>query len=712
MDKKELRTIPRPEPFTWAGESLAASDRVIVTRDIEAGGEPHLVMEIYRRMKGSRKMVCDRRVFFKADDYITQDLTTPKTKWLTGAVTNDWEFMHQTKKIFATDGDRERMAAFFREFKCKPTSWRQEPTIWDDLGVYSERILDARADVVHRKLEDKIDRKMEGIEDPPPAFSDWVHTDALRESQYIFYTKTEKKDRVTCRCTVCRETFEANRREIGAKHNQKGECPKCSASITFKAYGKLGRRFSDTIHAAYIDPTEDGYIARFFIARREYTKAPGGVKETDYFGEVVREFVTYKEGVKRAFNETYQYACFPWSNKLRWCTDRGSYGSSMYWCYSSCLYPGNLPEAWAHTPMRNSGLDILSRHTPGKPTRYWDVMMNPGEYRYVEILAKSGFYRMPIEKILSPYHSYGGGSGICFEGTDLKSVLRMNEKGDPKKGGVPNRLNIKILRSLDASERMLVLMQIFQRNRISVTADELVRYLNIFGLNRVLLEQRFRRASIHKMCKYIEDIKKKDKRRKLENIGDDWTEYLTWCDQLGIDLADPYHYFPPNFYEEHDRVAQLKKEHDDRVAAEEKRKREEAARKAMAQTAAAIAEIFKKNEGVDAFSIKGRGLLLIVPKDASEIKAEGEALHHCVGTYVDRVAKGETNIFFVRKAKEPDKSYFTMEWANGRVQQCRGKRNCDMPPDVKAFVQVFEKKMQEAEARKANMEQKEERRVS
>ena len=709
MDKRELRKIPRPEPFTWAGEPLAASDRVIFTENIDVGGEPHLVMEIYRRMKDSRKMACDRRVFFKTDDYITQDLTTQKTKWLTGAVTNDWEFMNHTKKIFATDGDRERMAVFFRDFKCKPMLWRQEPTIWDDLGVYSGRILDARAAVTHRKLEEEIDRKMEGIEDPPPEFMEWVKTDALRKSQYVFYAKTDKRDRVTCRCTVCRTTFEANRKEIGAKHNLSGECPACGAPVTFKSYGRLPGRFTDNIHVTYIDPMDDGYVARFFLSSREYTKEPGGVREHYYFGEVVREFITYRPGEKRCRNQTYQFSKFPWSNEPRWCTDRGHYESAVFACYSSCLYPGNLPEAWAHTPMKNSGLEILSRNTPGQCTRYWDVMKEPHQYRAIEILAKSGFYRMSIEKIQQFYNGFGD-RGIFLYGTDLKSVLRLNVKGDPKKGGVPNRQNIKILRSLDASERMLVLMQIFQRNRISVTADELVRYLNIFGLNRVLLEQRFRRASIHKMCKYIEDIKKKDKRRKLENIGSDWTEYLTWCDQLGINLADPYHYFPPDFYAEHDRVAQLKKEHDDRIAAEAKRRREEEARKAMEQTAAALTEIFRKNEGVDAFSIKGRGLVLVVPKDAAEIVAEGEALHHCVGTYVERVAKGETSIFFVRRAKEPEKSFYTMEWNKGKVQQCRGNRNADMTPDVKAFVQVFEKKMQEAEKRKKAQEK--ERRVS
>lgn len=33
-------------------------------------------------------------------------------------------------------------------------------------------------------------------------------------------------------------------------------------------------------------------------------------------------------------------------------------------------------------------------------------------------------------------------------------------------------------------------------------------------------------------------------------------------------------------------------------------------------------------------------------------------MHHCVGTYVDRVARGETNIFFIRKEKEPGQAIF------------------------------------------------------
>ena len=85
--------------------------------------------------------------------------------------------------------------------------------------------------------------------------------------------------------------------------------------------------------------------------------------------------------------------------------------------------------------------------------------------------------------------------------------------------------------------------------------------------------------------------------------------------------------------------------------------------------------------------------MLVVPETADDIKAEGEALHHCVGSYVDRVARGETSIFFIRRADSPDEPYFTLEWKNNDVSQCRGLHNCDMPPDVKAFTQAFKKKM-------------------
>lgn len=92
--------------------------------------------------------------------------------------------------------------------------------------------------------------------------------------------------------------------------------------------------------------------------------------------------------------------------------------------------------------------------------------------------------------------------------------------------------------------------------------------------------------------------------------------------------------------------------------------------------------------------MQARGLMIRLPRDAGEIRREGELQHHCVATYIDRVERHETLILFVRKIEDPDTPFYTMEWKDGKVAQCRGMRNADMTPEVKAFVSAFERKMQ------------------
>lgn len=229
-----------------------------------------------------------------------------------------------------------------------------------------------------------------------------------------------------------------------------------------------------------------------------------------------------------------------------------------------------------------------------------------------------------------------------------------------------------------------------------------------------------KRRTIHKICRYIEregadyrvgenghcwrysymqykerpDIREE----RLQNCAKDWLDYLSWCKELKYDLTNMFFYFPKNFKKVHDRTAAEYQAVQDKKAAEKKRREEERIKREAEAMKKLLEEMLKENAGIDnAFLIKGKGLILRVPRDAQEIKNEGAALHHCVGTYVDRVAKGQTHIFFVRRVEEPDTPYFTMEYNNGRVIQCRGSHNCGMPASVKAFVAAFEKLMKERE---------------
>lgn len=63
-------------------------------------------------------------------------------------------------------------------------------------------------------------------------------------------------------------------------------------------------------------------------------------------------------------------------------------------------------------------------------------------------------------------------------------------------------------------------------------------------------------------------------------------------------------------------------------------------------------------------------------------------------------------ILFVRKEAAPDVPYFTLEYKDGKVVQCRGKNNCEMTKDVKAFVKAFEQKMKEENGKENSVKER------
>lgn len=93
-------------------------------------------------------------------------------------------------------------------------------------------------------------------------------------------------------------------------------------------------------------------------------------------------------------------------------------------------------------------------------------------------------------------------------------------------------------------------------------------------------------------------------------------------------------------------------------------------------------------------------LCVFICPSADEMWNEGRVLHHCVATYVERHASGESLIFFVRRARRPERSYYTLNievGTNGaREVQLHGYKNDAMrkiPPEVRAFVDRWEQEI-------------------
>jgi DNA-directed RNA polymerase subunit RPC12/RpoP len=714
VEKRKLSAIPREtasEDMLKMADSLGPVKHIVTASLVEDG--KILVLYFYeneRLKKGNTEPAL--RTFMSADDYITQDLSVSKVKWLTASFYSmeNVDFFKSRWNYHKNDYDRTLLLKvrsddelnlineFFKNYVRKTDEYAP----WTAIFRFQEEVLSKRLDAKHKKETDVIDAVMDPIKEAPHEFFDWVWNVGMSFSRYLIYREVEK-GMAECQCTHCKKIGIVDRNAIRLRNNEKGTCPFCGSRVTFKARGRMASQRTDERYFAYVDPTSDGFILRYFHAcrtlrndsRLEGLSEKSPVRE--YIHEDCRAIYTFPEGKPKC--DSYEWGVYKQRGPMRWCPDQGRIA-----CMQCILYPENLPAAWKHTPMKYSALEYLSRNIPTESCQYERGIKVYMDFPKLEWLCKMGLNQ--LAKLIIAKDYYGSTGKLNLKGNTIYEILGLN------------KVNTRILQEIDGNADCLRLLQVAQQIGIQFKSEQLKEYYETFGCNTDLIKSTNRKVSLHKLVKYIskesvnypigerggcwmysynryrEREDPRDERKR--NMAHDWLEYLGWCGALKYDLDNMFIYMPKNFKKVHDRTAQEYQELQDRKKAEEKRRREALAKKCMEEMKKYMEEIFDTNDGSDAFSIKGKGLVLVVPKNGDEIRAEGAALHHCVGSYVESVAKGKTSIFFVRKAAEPDKPYFTMEFRDNRIIQCRGSHNCGMPAEVEAFVKVFEKKMQDA----------------
>ena len=706
MEKRKLSAVPRGsatvDMIKIAGR-LGGMNYIVTAELIE---EKKILLLYFYEIESLRKGKTEAafRTFISHNDYITQDLKTQRVKWKTASFCmmdnfslwyTEWnkekkEFDRRELVFIYTNEEQKIIADFFSDYAEE----KEELFPWNRVYAFQEVVKKRKLAERHKKETDMIDSTMKPIKDVPKEFFNWVWEEGMKFSRYLIY-KNLGKNKAECECTYCKKTGTINRKTIRLRNNEKGECPFCGSPVTIKAKGRMPYKNKDERWFAYIDPTEDGFVFRYFLAERRLIKEEN-IQTEECVSELCRVIYTFPKG--KPVYTAYEWNVYRQRGELRWCP-----GSGKWNCGNCILYPGNLPQAWEHTPMKYSGLEYLSRNAPDTVCGYEYAIKYYIKYPKLEWIIKMGLNNLAIHLIDCERSIYtGGAEKINMEADTVYRILGLN------------KINTKILQQTDGGPNYLRLLQIAESIGLQFKPEQLKEYYNTFGCNTDLLKQSGRKKSLHKIVKYIAKesekyskeerdcstswhygyIKRKDPEiERQRNMAKDWVEYLGWCKELRYDTNNMFIYMPKNFKAVHDRTAEEYQALQDKKTAEEKRKREAAAKKAMEETKKALAEILKQNDGTDAFLIKGKGLILIVPKTGDEIREEGAALHHCVGSYVDRVAKGETSVFFIRKEDSPDKPYFTLEWKNNDIAQCRGLHNREMPPEVRAFTQAFKKKM-------------------
>jgi hypothetical protein len=270
------------------------------------------------------------------------------------------------------------------------------------------------------------------------------------------------------------------------------------------------------------------------------------------------------------------------------------------------------------------------------------------KYPVFEFLIKKGMYKVIADKI----NGFGnaGKHGIYWERKKLKECFKF-----------PVRL-INVLPperwSMTLIEQCYGLYKAgFADSDIEIILDgEIPNDLAVVALKYM---------TVAKLRSYIES---------QAGIYRTYKDYLLECERLDLNMKSKSVLFPRNLWDAHLRTL-------DMVKYEESKRLDKD-----------ILKVYKK---LSKKTFEDKGLIIRPAKNSKELIYEGQVLHHCVGGYAERVANGETAIFFIRKAEEPKKPYYTLEYQNGEVIQCRTISNLSYETEgsVKMFVERWLKKI-------------------
>ncbi len=477
----------------------------------------------------------------------------------------------------------------------------------------------------------------------PKGYAKWVEEELFREETFLAF---DNKTR-TAYCTACNTEHEIPKR-INYKHNSTGECPVCGKQVKFVRQNV--KKFRETIKwSLVIQRHGEDLLFRYIRNIKNYSE--------DYRTHEVEVLESLRTIVGKHTTKDFQYTWFvegwlPYRDE-QWTFyhqptiyDMPKDGVTIY-------KPKNLSRTVKNSWACYSGLPEYVNHIGEFHEASYGAEKYVCRYRtepWREKLSKVGFF-----KLIDYYTRYHYDCAPIKNESTLRDTLGISK----------HQLKL-LLHAGDPTQRELKLattakdMPTDLFDRIRNNANWLQNFEAILGTDI---------GNTNRLLSYLE----------AQNIPwTDYRDYMYWLTNLSYPLDKSYRY-PKDFEASHDKLMDEWQKELDRREAE---KNKELDAKLMNWYEELMAQKVMHKHTDD--------LLICMPKSVAEIKREGRELHHCVGTYAERVADGKTNIFFIRKTAEPDTPYYTLEINNhGEMVQCRGKHNALAQGEIMQFAQDF-----------------------
>lgn len=466
----------------------------------------------------------------------------------------------------------------------------------------------------------------------------FVKEEVFGNSEYLFVTKIDGTN--YAHCSKCNHEYDI----INAKHNESGFCPMCGANLQVKLsrYGRQNCRNEACFYyfeKSLID--SNVIICKGYYVSKDYAKDYKN-PEMVYSLRAIYIFEDKKATML----------------KTSWYNDNWEMKSSVFDFNQGSLAP----------KMCYLSIESIEKAIKGTIYQYIPYKMFEGHYSMVKVfreytkypgleqISKAGFVQI-VEAKLKGWHIY---SCLNYKGKDMFEILKLS------------RNDIKEIRKSEenATPLFLRLYQLQVKDKSRLSPAEVKNIENYYAYDYIKLKNILKYTTMKKSFKYMEKqyTKYKKELHVKSNVVITLSDYIDDCIKLEMDLKDDHVLFPKNIYTAHQNtIKQVKIKVDETLNL----------------------KMEARIKALEKYNFRYHGLVIRAARNTNELIEEGKALSHCVGTYADRHAKGETNILFIRKASKPDKSYYTIEIKKDIIIQIHGKNNRSPSDDVKEFIEVF-----------------------
>ena len=477
-----------------------------------------------------------------------------------------------------------------------------------------------------------------GLPDDLPEFLD----ERVFPDAYIFIS-TPKNGTRTARCSHCGEVFEA---PVAVKHRQTSSCPGCGRYATFIGDWYRTLNLVDTDIVA-INHKVGGYLLIRWTRCTRTMSAPDFVPQYK-FQDIGYSLHLHEKGREKLY--CYLFKKQPYHDEPSWV--RLSMGEPVR--MMAHVYPRNLTEVFGKS---HYNVDLADAFSGVSRPVLWHSILN-------------SLRRDPTAEYL-----------LKLRMTALVGYVEKPKAGTPVRAASLLRIDPNMLplcREFNVTSGELYFLRKYGR---PVSARDFAMLQRFRPTNAGLVLKVLKEMTFTKMVNYFS---KQPGRRATGTLMQEWLDYTRMAADLGVDLTRKSVRYPKDIHAAHQRILGAFN-----------------AKQAAEEEAANAAAVKALREKLPFLEFTHRSFMARIPLTRVELIAEGNSLKHCVGTiksYWTNHIAGEKLIVFIRKAKEPDKPYVTMQLAlkDFSICQIHGFGDRDPTAPEKAFCKLFVKQLEAA----------------